>query len=694
MELATEYPPAWIALCVLIAAAYAGILYFRNRANRTFSVGWVRLLTALRFSTVLVLTLLFLRPFFKQYLEEVEPPLIVFAQDRSASLRLGSDSTYLVTTYADQVSQLEADLSERYRVERLDFGDVVTDTAAQGYEQAFTDFSALLRAVEDRYGNTNLGAVIVASDGIVNRGMNPLYYPMKYPVPIYTVALGDSAVRKDVLIREVLHNAVAYRGNEFPIKVTVQAQQVAGSNVKVSIEQNGKEVAGKTISVSGNEVSREETFFLQSDSLGIQRYRVRVSALDNEATYANNQRDVFIDILENRNRILIVAQRPHPDVAALKSVLQADADNEVVTSLWKNWNEDLTQFNLVIVHGVDDPGFRLAYQRLRQSGIPVWWVFASQENWLEVNKFGTGLRFNFPRSRSVPQATKALTNQAFTLFQPGSEAERRVTQWPAVTGSLAEVKAVVPLQSALFQQIEGIATLRPLWAFWEQDGYKQGFIWGEGIWRWKLDEYRRTQSTEVFTELVSKSVQYLVLQEDRSRFQLTYGKQLTERDPFEIRAEFYNASYERITDPEVTLELRSDEGASYEYVFGRQADRYTLNTGLLDPGNYTFTAATKFEGQTFTKQGEFAVSASTVEALNTRADFLLLEALADRNGGQFILPEQLSELPDLIESNTPLQGVVHTREAYTEILEEPWILIVILLLVTGEWFVRRWWGVV
>ncbi|NEQ48721.1 MAG: hypothetical protein F6K11_01120 [Leptolyngbya sp. SIO3F4] len=694
MDLTTEYPLWFVAACAAAAAVVAGVLYYRSRANRTFSKTLIRILTGIRFVAVFLLALLLLNPLVRQFTEEVEEPLVVFAQDLSSSLLLSEDSTDLQSVYLDQLQALEGEASGQFRFSVLGFGETVTEGVEDGFTQKYTDFSTLFRAVENRYGNTNLGALVVASDGLVNRGINPLYYSFQFPVPIYTVALGDSSVQRDALIASTRHNTIAYRGNEFPITVNVQTQGYAGQEVEVRILHRGQTVKQETRAVSGTDFSEEMTFYLSSDSLGIQRYTVEVESLPDEVTYRNNRQEVYIDILENRNRILILAGKPHPDVAALRQVLAANANNEVEAELFANRSSDPGTFNLVIAHGMDNADFGPVYRTLRDRGIPVLWVFTSRQDWRTINSYGTGLRFRFPRNQALPQATQARINPELSLFQWSEGLPDRLPKWPAITGVLAEVRTSGTLTPAIWANIGEVETQRPLLAFWDENGYKQGYLWGEGLWRWRLEEYRTHEDTKFFEEIWKKSVQYLVLKEDRSRFRLEYPNQLTESMPFSLTAEFYNQSYERITDPEVNVVLRTASDETYEYTMSRSNGSYVLDAGRLSAGDYSLEASVTFQGETFTKRGSFAVSPITVESLKTRADHLLLQALAERTGGRALTRDQLSELPEIIREQTPLQGVIHTEENLAQLLQKPWILILLLVLFSAEWFLRRYYGTV
>jgi hypothetical protein len=49
-------------------------------------------------------------------------------------------------------------------------------------------------------------------------------------LPFIAIALGDTAVKKDVILAKVDHNRYAYLGNQYPVEVTVEAAQFKGQD--------------------------------------------------------------------------------------------------------------------------------------------------------------------------------------------------------------------------------------------------------------------------------------------------------------------------------------------------------------------------------------------------------------------------------------------------------------------------------
>ena len=126
-----------------------------------------------------------------------------------------------------------------------------------------------------------------------------------------------------------------------------------------------------------------------------------------------------------------------------------------------------------------------------------------------------------------------------------------------------------------------------------------------------------------------------------------------------------------------------------DYNFSRQGDGYTLSLGTLPEGLYRYTATTTYDGTTYSTEGSFAVEALHLEQTNLTANHSLLATLSAITGGQLVYPSDLSTLNSQLST---LKPVIYTHTRFSELLNLPWVLIFILLLLGGEWVLRKYLG--
>ena len=101
-----------------------------------------------------------------------------------------------------------------------------------------------------------VGALVLASDGIYNTGSNPAYGGRRLPAPIFTVALGDTSVRRDLAITRTYANKLVYLGDRFSLRVDWKALESGGMGSRLKVERirNGRAelLDQRSVSIAGN----------------------------------------------------------------------------------------------------------------------------------------------------------------------------------------------------------------------------------------------------------------------------------------------------------------------------------------------------------------------------------------------------------------------------------------------------------
>ena len=321
MELTTAHS-LWLApLCLLLGIGMAWLLYRKAAGKEGFSKGLAILLATIRAIAIALIAFFLLEPMVRVMLREVRKPLLVIAHDGSSSLLAAGDTTTLRKTYKSKLEELAATLGDRFDVRTFTYGQGVSEDLDFAQDEALTDISQVLREVHDRYNGPDLGAVIIDGDGIFNRGRDPRLEVDRLGVPVHAIALGDTTVYPDLVLRSVEHNRIGYLGNELPLLVRVEARHMSGSRTRVSIMKDGVEVVGKDLVIAGHPSFVEVPLMIKADRAGMQRYTALVRPVEGEATEVNNRASILIDVLDDRQKVLLLGAAPHPDLGALRLAL-------------------------------------------------------------------------------------------------------------------------------------------------------------------------------------------------------------------------------------------------------------------------------------------------------------------------------------------------------------------------------------
>ena len=657
MQILLDYPWYYILFCLLAGAAYSFILYRKAPKQQDDTPrSWRLPLALLRFVTVALITFLLLAPLVKRHVNTHEKPIIVLAQDVSESVQPVDHRLW------------DFD-SPQFDIVRDSFGDKTTDIAAA------------LQDIADRYAGRNLGAVVLASDGIFNQGANPTTAATSLAVPVYTVALGDTTHHPDATIAHLRYNHVAYLGNQFPLEVTIRAHRLKGQRGTLTVTHNGRRLHTQEISYTDNTFSTTENITLDADRAGLQSYTITLTG----ATTVT--RTIAVEVIDGHQKIALVAAAPHPDIAALRRAIEKNPNYQIELIEKADFpNRKLGEYSLLILHNLPDGRFQLPPAALQ---IPTIFVIGTQTDLGRFNALRSGLEI-VAKARKSDEVTAA-RNGAFALFNFDEDASQRIEQLPPLTAPFGTYRPAANLQSLFTAKIGNVASDRPMIAFCQQEGIRRAFVVGEGMWRWRLQDYQMTGSHNDFDQLVEKMVVYTSLQTNKERLHVTTRHIYRLGENVVIEAELYDDNYEPVNTPEVSLELRSDlQSSAQQYAFNRSGNGYSLPLGTLEPGQYAYTASTTLAGKRYTASGNFIVEDINLEQVNHVADHALLNTIAQTTGAQMLYPDQLDQLPQLLADRDDLKSVVYAHTRYTELLNLPLRFILIVLLLAVEWGIRKW----
>jgi hypothetical protein len=689
-----EYPAWFLILCALAGLAVALLLYYRERTFKDQPSGLVWGMGLLRWLGYSLLAALLLSPLLRFLETDQQEPVVVMAQDVSESVGMELDTT----GYAAQWAALKAKLSEKYQVADYTFGGAVTPGGDLRFTDKRTNLDAVLTEISDVYGSQNLGAVILATDGIYNEGTNPAYRNLQIKAPIYTIGLGDTTQRRDLLIRRVFHNKIAYLDDRFSIQIDVSARNALASNTRLSVSRIGEGSAAplhtETIVIDRNDFFTTREVILDADRPGVQRYRISLSTIGEEVSTANNRRDIFVDVLDARQKILLLANAPHPDLTALRQALATGKNNEVDIDYAGKFTGKFSDYDLVVLHELPSVKHAVAstLDQLQRSKIPTLFILGEGAPARAVGSAQDLLSFK-GTSGAKGNDVSARPVSGFNLFTLSEDLLQALPKFPPLTAPFGDFEVGPGASTVLKQRIGRVDTDYPLIVVGESRGVRTGVIAGSGLWQWRLFDFLEYGNHEHFDELVSQLSQYLTIQEDKRRFRVSLPENIfDENEAVQLDAELYNSNYELINDPEATVLITGPEGREYPFAFTRTSNAYTLNAGTLPVGNYRYRATANTGDENLTFNGRFSVQAVEVERYALEADHGLLRQLSDRYGGELLFPADLAELPARLETGGTVKPVLFETVNTRSVVHLKWIFFVLLGLFAGEWFMRRYFG--
>jgi hypothetical protein len=669
----------WIIAIILSAGA--GYWVFRADKRRAVPYPWI---TSLLRSLVVFFTLLLvLVPTITITKNIIEKPIVLLLQDNSRSIAnaLGADSN----AYRQNIDALTAKLSTQYKVVQWGFGNTVQTDSIFRFRQPATDISAALARAQEFFGMQNLGAVILATDGRFNEGMNPLYQQLSLHSALYTVAIGDSAQQKDIRVQGVYANKVVAINSTFEVRADIIATLCKGYNNGISIKEGNELLSSSPLAISTDKFDRSVSFSIKAAKAGLHHYIISVPESEGEKNVTNNRRDLFVEVVDQKKNILIVSAAPHPDVNAIRDALGGLESYKVTVASVDNVPSSLAEYSVIIAHGLPSPRTRIAPQLLAARK-PIWFIFTNQTDIAAINTMQQFTHTSFstmPTHDVIP-----VCNPSFSSFILPRQIQSVTDKMPPLSVNIGNVLPA-PGANILFTQKN--APTQPLWIL-QQGSVPVAILIGEGIWRWRMYEYKNFNEHSTIDECIRQTVAFLTANNNEKPFSVSLPRYVwSDQEAITLSASLLNTNNEQVNTPDAQLTITDSAGRKQDFSFERSGTNYNLNIGIWAGGIYTYSAHTIYNDKKYTANGSFVVESLPLEFMETGADYPLLYGLARKYSGSMVPAKSVSALYDSITRNDHVKPLIQTNTETVPLVDRKWYFFIILLIATGEWLLRKYW---
>lgn len=663
-------------------------------------------LALIRTALLTTLAFLLLEPLIRTIHLDREEPIAILLIDESASIGRTADSTSVLETLRKWPLELAESLSEiGVNLETFGFSNGLNARELNSWTTAqwrggHTNLDAAIKELEARFENRNMAGLILATDGLINRGAQPEFSSHWPNTPLYTIGLGDTTLVRDRWIERVDHNRVAYLGNAFPVEVVVQSQGMANKLTTVEVLSGKQILDSKTWTPLSNNASERFEFMLPANGIGLQRFEVRCNVASNEANSQNNRSAFYVEVLESKRQVLIVSDAPHPDVSAIILALQEQDQTEVElihTSNLKDASallEAIEQADVLIAHNILGESFgAMTWPRLIQMNQkPCWWILsddASQSALLSYPEWGIRLE----NTTGLSETHRVRANPNFGLFQISEELKTACQQWPPMQGPFGNIEWSAAWNPLFYRQLGNLETDQSCWAIRAtSNGPRMAVTIGQGFWNWRMRNYVQNGTHEPFNGLIQKHLQFLGSESKKDRLTVVAPKTIEVDQRLELTAEVYDAALVPAQGATITLELKSEDGATYPMAFSERNQRYVLDAGRLQEGSYTWIASCQLDRELFEQTGTCVVQGMQAEFSSKPADHALLLRLSERSGGAFcgILDRLTTErLSAAIQATAMPSVILHEQIQLDPLIAWKWILWCLIAMLTVEWVARR-----
>ncbi len=688
-ELISQTPTWYVLLCACLGIAFAFFYYFRAKAftrNQKISLAAIR--AALGFCVAFLL----LNPLIKTISSITLKPKVVVLLDNSRSMLHGSE----IEKANHSVTSLKKNIEDKgYEVEIRDIEDnIISSFDKKSFTNKKTNLSAALNSIRNSYEGQNLSDVIVLSDGIINDGVSPTF--QKYPFNIHTVGFGDSTLKKDAFIVGISANKLAYLGNNFTISVDIASYLLAGKSTKVIIkDSDGLVLDQSPVSYPTDDTFQTISFQLPAKKVGKQRFVVELQGVNGENTLRNNSREFVVDIVNGKEKILLLAYAPHPDVKALKSIIDKNDLFELTIKIVQSTDPAVIlkeNYDLLVLHQLPDiDGTHTKFlPQLLSRQKPTFFIVGGKTDLSYLNGMQNIVGINSQRNRT--DKVSGQINTAFNMFSLGESQNALISSLPPLTVPFGSYSPQAGAETILGQYVSGVNANKPMLAVNLTGSRKMAVFVADGLWSWRMEEFAQNQNNQYIDDLFTRTLQLISVKEDKGKLRVYPAADVFEVDQKTVFiAEVYNEIFERIYGQDVRLKIKAQKGTEkvYDFKITEANSRFELTN--LPAGIYNYEATAKILNKEERSIGQFVISNTDTELQNTVANFALLRTLSQENNGDFVNEKNIIELRNSLEKSGLVNKIL-ANEELKDLINFRWLLLLILLLATAEWVIRKYIG--
>jgi uncharacterized membrane protein len=565
---------------------------------------------------------------------------------------------------------------------------------------------------------------------------------------------GDQFQARDVAVENLDDQYTVFVKNELPLHAALLVRGYVNQPIKVELlveKPNGEGEALGPQTLTAREDGQRLPIDMSYTPPQPGRYKLTLRAADQpgELVIKNNHQSAFLRVLEGGVKLLYLEGELRAEQKFLRRSLDASPDLQVDFQ-WidhrqrDRWPVDLSQpfqdsqYDVFVLGDLDAtaPGpdnlKLLAAAVERGKGLLALGGYHS---------FGAGGYRDTPLADVLPIVMNRFERQDFDapvrtdLHLPGPLRMLPIRAHPAVSlaadaENAAAWKRLPPLSGAnKFAEIKDAAGTvvlaeseagQPLLVAGEYGRGRVLAMAGDSTWRWWMQGQQAAHK-----RFWRQTVLWLVRREDLE--QNDVWVKLAQRRFYPgarvtFTAGVKNAAGDPITDANLTGRLAGPDelavprppgetakdalrdkstttGPARELRLTRDGEHWTATLeAVTQPGDYAIEIAAEKDGRPLgTARGEFLVFDQDVELANPAADhdqLARLAALTKEAGGRTLVPEQLPSLLQELRDRTPeMEIAVQVKWQLADTARDAWLFFLgAVFLLSGEWFLRKKWG--
>ena len=683
----------WVFSISVLIAILATYLSIRNHAE-------LRWLLILRGISLIIALFLLLQPRFKWTETNTIELDWNFYVDNSVSI--GYHPTLSLQTIKSELSQLVFNLNKQ---------DV------SPYLYSFSESVSALENIQSWDGkgsSTNLGSVIshivsdqeklagatIITDGQINQGLDPSQLIQKVEVPVYTLGIGHSTPLVDLSIQSIDAPTVAIKGEDLRITVTINSTGDMQERVNVILYQGKKMLGSRYLQTKGFGSRAQARFMFAPSNLGENEYRVKVSTVSQEINIENNQQKFFVTILKDRYKVALITGSPSFNTSVIKRYIRkyprVELDhfvrrkNGYLPALKSFWSRpyQLIIFDNYPLKELSSKTQRIYSKKIGAEKSSLLWLLGGSVT--EKSASSIIPFFHLRMKDQIQTGEKTLwymTPEALSrsIFQ-GLELNDGLDFWqnfPPILASYNFESTNDEIEAIAYNQGSDIV---PLMFLGEKQGIRSA-VWASPEFSTIHHRLSGTNYSKIFPELWTRLFSWLLKTSGDKNLYFRLNKESYQQgEEILITGTSIGNKNGSKNQAFITTQNDSLEINSAELRFNPESKRWEGNIWAPKPGKYSYEISIQDGSAPPVKQnGRFIVEESQIELNEVALNSPLLENLSMKTNGAYYPWASRAELFNKVLPRERQEKINRS----TRFNEESWVLVILIVLLTIEWVIRK-----
>ncbi|MEY8849041.1 VWA domain-containing protein [Psychroserpens sp. XS_ASV72] len=641
------------------------------------------MLTFLRFFSIFLVLLLLINPKFNKVSYFDEKPNLIIAVDNSESIAyLNQDQN--VAELIERLKQ-STELNEAFNVEYYSFGKSFREVDSLNFDERQSDISQVFDRLSEVYSNS-VSPTVLISDGNQTFGNDYQYLTNRFKQSVFPVILGDTITYTDLRIEQLNVNRYVYLKNKFPIEIIATYSGNSNINTSLKITSGSTVVYSQPLTFSKTKTSEIVSFTLPANRVGIQSFKAEIVPIENEKNKVNNVKDFAVEVIDQKTNVAIVSDILHPDLGAFKKAIESNQQRKAEILNPNTFLNQSNDFQMIVVYQPTN-SFKQVFVEINRLKLNSFIVAGPKTNWslLHQNQNHFKQQVTLQKENYLP-----VINQNYNTFIIDA---LDVENFPPITSEFGELSFSVPYQTLMYKSVNGTQLDEPLLVTYEIDSKREAVLFGEGIWKWRAQNYLDQKSFNSFDNFIGKIVQYLSSKQRRTRLSINYESFYNGNDDVKITAQYFNKNYEFDANTNLNIQIKNKlTNATTTYPFVLKNTNYEIDLSGLEAGDYDFTVSAS--NANVASSGSFKVLDYNVEQQFLNANVEKLTNVAENSNGNAYFIDNTANLVSDLVSDSRFKTVQKSSKKIVPLIDWKYLLGLLVLSLALEWFIRKYNGLI